>query len=92
MSAWTADRAKIVSVATLTVLGLLTWMCSQLWSTFMERGETLLQLERRQGLIELKSDNEHMLLRECRDDVKEVRSDVKEILRRVGGGRVPDAH
>jgi hypothetical protein len=88
VATWTADKAKIVSVAGATILGLLSWTAAQLWASFEARGETLIQLERRQTLIESKAVDDRALLKECRDDVKEVRGDVKEILRRVGDNRI----
>jgi hypothetical protein len=82
VATWATDKAKIISVSAVSVIALLGWTGNQLWSSFEARGESLLELQRRQVLIETKADDDRALLQECRDGVKEVRDDVKELLRR----------
>lgn len=87
MSTWHADKGKIIGFVSVAALGLISWAGNELFASFQARGETLLDLKERQALIEAKAVDDRALLQECRDGVKEVRDDVKELLRRSADHR-----
>lgn len=81
MASWATDKKALIGYGTAAVVTLTGWIGTQLWASYDERGKRIGELEKRQSVTESKTETDHALLQEVRDDVKE-------ILRRMADSRL----